>query len=183
MTEQLIQEKNTARKRGWFEWAQVVCGALICIALLYTLFFRMVDVHGSSMQTTLYSGEKLVLSSALYKPMYGDIVVVSRGDTAEPLIKRVIGLPGDVIAVDGEAGDVYRNGEKLSEPYIQCDTAAELMTKPITVGEGQLFIMGDNRESGNSLDSRTIGCVEQDDVVGKVIFRVWPLDRIGGLYG
>ena len=170
------------RKARLYEWAQIICGALTCIALLYTFVFRMVDVDGSSMETTLHDGERLILSSMPYEPAYEDIVVIARGDTREPLIKRVIGLPGDTIYIEETTGEVYRNDKLLKEDYIHVPTAREQMTGSLTVPEGCVFVMGDNRTKGHSLDSRSIGCVEIEDIVGKAVYRLLPFEKRGGLY-
>ena len=175
-----VQENKGVK--SCFEWAQIICGTVVFITLLYVFFFRMVDVHGSSMEQTLSNGERLLLSSMPYTPAYEDIVVISRGDVQEPLIKRVIGLPGDTIYIDPETGDVYRNNALLDEPYITVDTAVEMMEGPVTVPEGQVFVMGDNRTMSQSLDSRTFGCIDEDLIVGKTVYRLFPLDRMGGLY-
>ncbi len=169
------------KKSGWYEWTQIICGALVVITLLYTFVFRIVDVSGSSMEATLSDGERLILSSLPYTPERGDIVVISRGDSQEPLIKRVIGLPGDTVRIDAESGGVYLNDTLLEEPYIGVATAVEQMTGSITVPQGQLFVMGDNRAKNCSLDSRTFGCVSQEAVVGEAVFRLFPLDRMGGI--
>lgn len=175
-------EEQVKKHTGAYEWAQIICGALIIITLVYTFLARMVNVNGHSMEYTLTNGERLLLSSAPYTPEHGDIVVIRRGDEKEPLIKRVIGLPGDVIRIDSESGEVYRNGKVLDEPYVYGKTSAEQMTKAVKVPEGMLFVMGDNRSPGGSMDSRILGCVSQSDVVGKAIFRIMPFQRMGGLY-
>lgn len=177
--EQTVQDNQ--KQKNWFEWAQVICIALIAVTCLYTFVCRMVDVHGTSMENTLYNGERLLLSSLPYTPAYGDIVVINRGESEEPLIKRVIGLAGDTIRVDAGTGTVYRNDEPLNEPYVHDATAVEKMPGPVTVPESMIFVMGDNRATGHSLDSRTFGCVPQKDVVGKAFFRVSPLNKLGGL--
>lgn len=174
--------EQSKKHNSWYEWAQVICGALVFITVLYTFLFRMVDVSGSSMEYTLSDGERLVLSSLPYSPAYEDIVVISRGETAEPLIKRVIGLPGDTIFVDAATGAVYRNEVLLTETYIHDPTDAEQLTGPVTVPEGQVFVMGDNRVKNHSLDSRTFGCVPIENIVGKAVYRLFPLDRMGGIY-
>lgn len=176
------QTEQKKRRQGWFEWAQIICGVLIFITCLYIFVCRTVDVHGSSMETTLVNGERLLLSSLPYKPQYEDIVVISRGNEDEPLIKRIIGLPGDTIRIDAQTGAVYRNDELLQEPYIHAPTDPEQMTGPVTVPPEMVFVMGDNRAKSHSLDSRTFGCVSQENVIGKVVFRLFPLDRMGGLY-
>ena len=170
------------RKARVFEWAQIICGALTCIALLYTFVFRMVALDGTSMETTLHDGERLILSSMPYEPAYEDIVVIARGDARTPLIMRVIGLPGDTIYIEETTGGVYRNDKLLDEKYIHVPTARVQMTGKLTVPEGCVFVMGDNRAKGQSLDSRSIGCVEIEDIVGKAVYRLLPFENQGGLY-
>ena len=179
-------QPNTEEKRkasfSVFEWAQIICAALVTITCVYTFLGRMVNVVGHSMEYTLTSGERLLLSSLPYTPERGDIVVISRGEEKDPLIKRVIGLPGDTIRIDSESGKVYRNGTELKEPYVIGKTATEQMTGEVKVPEGKLFVMGDNRAPNCSLDSRTLGCIAQSDVVGKAVFRLMPFSQMGGLY-
>ena len=94
----------------------------------------------------------------------------------------MIGLPGDTIRIDADSGKVYRNGAVLAEPYVIGKTAVEQMTGEVKVPEGMVFVMGDNRAPNCSLDSRSLGCIAQSDVVGKAVFRVMPFQRMGGLY-
>lgn len=163
------------------EWAEAITAAFIAIALIFAFLFRLVSVDGRSMEPTLHNKERLILSRLLYEPDYEDIVVLSLNEGDEPLIKRVIALPGDTIEVK-ETGHVYRNGEQLEESYIKVLTAREKMDGVVTVPEGYVFVMGDNRSNGCSLDSRTFGCVPMEAVLGKAVFRVAPLNRFGGLY-
>ncbi len=175
-------EQTTKRYNGLYEWVEIITASLIAITLVFIFLFRLVDVDGTSMETTLHDSERLVLSCLPYTPERGDIVVISQGTEKEPLIKRVIGLAGDTVSVSAESGEVYLNGEVLEEPYIHVSTATELMQGEVTVPEGMVFVMGDNRSAGCSLDSRTFGCVEEDRLIGKVVYRVGPLSRFGGLY-
>ena len=177
--------KSPEKKNSLFamllEWIEALTVALTVIVLLFAFAFRLVSVDGTSMQTTLQHGERLMLSRLPYTPAYEDIVVVHLEERAEPLIKRVIGLAGDTIEIM-EDGQVARNGVLLDESYVKVPTAKEKMTGAVTVPEGQVFVMGDNRASGCSLDSRTFGCVDESELVGKVVFRLFPLNRLGGLY-
>ena len=175
----------TSRSRtrtSLYEWLAIVSASLIVITLIFTFMFRFVDVDGTSMEPTLRNGERLILSSLPYTPKRGDIVVVSEGNEREPLIKRIIGLPGDTIRIDENTGDVYVNGKVLNEPYVSSPTSTEGMTGSVTVPEGMVFIMGDNRAPGCSRDSRSSNCYSQSAIVGKVIWRIAPTDRFGGLY-
>lgn len=166
-----------------YEWVEIVTASLIAITLLFTFLCRFVNVDGSSMNATLKDGERLILSCLPYTPERGDIVVISEGERSEPLIKRIIALPGDTIRIDRKTGEVYLNGEVLDEPYVNVPTAPEGMVGEVTVPEGQVFFMGDNRAPGCSRDSRSMGCVDSQTVVGKVVYRVGPLNRFGGIYG
>lgn len=175
---------ETAEKRytGLYEWVEIITASLVIITFVFTFLFRLVQVDGTSMETTLHDRERLVLSCLPYTPARGDIVVVSQGGENEPLIKRVIALEGDTVSIDAQTGTVYLNGELLQEPYIHVPTAMERMEGEVTVPEGMVFIMGDNRLRGHSLDSRTFGCVETGRLIGKAVYRVSPMDRLGGLY-
>ncbi len=163
------------------EWAEAITAAFIAIALIFAFLFRLVSVDGRSMEPTLQNKERLILSRLTYEPSYEDIVVLTLDEEHEPLIKRVIALPGDTIEVNAQ-GHVYRNGEKLDEEYIKVLTAQEKMDGVVTVPEGHVFVMGDNRSDGCSLDSRTFGCIPSHTILGKAVFRVAPFNRWGGLY-
>lgn len=155
-----------------YEWVSAGMVALALVCILFAVFFRQVTVDGDSMYSTLENGDRLLISDFMYKPAYGDIVVIRR-DNDTPLIKRVIGLPGDRIYINPESGIVYRNGEALQEDYVHGGfTPANGLVKEITVEEGTFFVMGDNR--GASLDSRALGCLPQDHLVGRVIYRFTP---------
>lgn len=165
-----------------FEWLESCIFAVVVILLIFTFFFRSATVSGSSMVPTLQDGERLILQQIGYNdPQYGDIVVVDRTQYKEPpIIKRVIGKAGDVIDIDFRTGDVRRNGELLDEPYINERTATKHDVEfPVTVPDGTLFVMGDNRN--NSADSRMteIGMIDLRRIMGKAIFRFLPINKIG----
>lgn len=172
-----------ARNKGFIETCEAYVWAIVALLLLFTFVARVVQVDGNSMNNTLLNGEKLIISSFPYTPAHGDIVVTdSHTRYGRVLIKRVIGCPGDTIDIDFETGVVLRNGERLDEPYAAAPTyLAEGTEFPLTVPEGMLFLMGDNRN--DSLDSRSpeVGLIDTRDVLGKVLWRLLPFSRMGAV--
>ncbi len=172
-----------AKNKSLIETFEAYVGAIVTLLLLFTFVVRVVQVDGNSMNPNLWDGEKLIITSFPYTPEHGDIVVTdSHTRYGKVLIKRVIGCPGDTIDIDFTAGTVYRNGEALSEPYTAAPTyLAEGAEFPLTVPAGQLFLMGDNRN--DSLDSRSaeVGLIDTRDVLGKVLWRLLPFDRMGAV--
>lgn len=166
------------------EWVKEIIIAVI-IASVILAFVKPIIIRQSSMEPTFYNGDYVFISKQAYTlfgdPERGDVVVFHTGlqtDEGEDknLIKRVIGLPGDTVEIIG--GYVYLNGERVDEPYINEQGLSGEMEE-ITVAEGQLFCMGDNRRV--SLDSRdpSVGCVDQDEILGKVFVRLYPFSEFG----
>ena len=169
---------------GAYDWIQIIVTALVACILIFVFLGRTVGVKGSSMEATLIEGDRLVISNLFYTPKYGDIVVL-RKDTFkdEPIIKRVIATAGQTVNIDFDAGVVYVDGVALKEPYTNTPTnLREDFEGEITVPEGCIFVMGDNRN--RSTDSRTasIGCVDTRYIIGKALFRLWPIAKFGSIY-
>ena len=150
---------------------------LAFIALFYAVFFNLSVVRGNSMAPGIHDGDRILIEPWSY--MFGGVergdVVVLRYplDPQVDYIKRVIGLPGDLVTLAG--GHVWVNGELLEEPYIaEPDDESYLSTR---VKPGQYFVLGDNRP--RSSDSREFGQVPAEYVRGRVDLRLWPLDRLG----
>lgn len=157
----------------------------IVIAGILLFFIKPVVIQQESMQPNYYSDDYVIVSKQSYS-LFGEIergdVIVFKTDMQDVngkdknLIKRVIGLPGDTIEI--KDGYVIRNGETLNEDYVAQQGISGEMA-PVIVEQGKLFVLGDNR--GVSQDSRSneIGQIDQDTIIGKVVFRVFPLKRIG----
>ncbi|MFH1445904.1 MAG: signal peptidase I [Chloroflexota bacterium] len=175
-------EKVPGKKRS--AWLGFLIDTVETILLALVLFLGInaissrVVVENISMKPTLQPGELLLVNKLAYKlgsPDHGDIIVFHyQGNPNEDYIKRLIGLPGDVVHVS--EGVVYVNNFALNEPYIAAPPSYE---NTWTVPDGQFFVLGDNRN--NSSDSHQWGFVLMEDVVGEAIFIYWPLDRIQSL--
>lgn len=161
-------------KLNIFEVFETVIAALVVVTVLFTFFFRVFDVDGPSMKPTLENNDKLVVSTVGYKAKVGDIVVISEtGDLDEPIVKRIVAVGGDTVDINFTTGVVTVNGTE--ENYSDELTTQQFdIAFPVTVPEGSVFVLGDNR--GNSLDSRStrVGCVDERYIVGKVLFRFFP---------
>ena len=143
--------------------------------LIATLVLPVLQIEGTSMEPTLVNGDIVLLTKTTNFDR-GELCGFSWNNKL--LIKRVIGLPGDWIEIDTD-GTVYLNGEQLDEPYAEQLAVGECdLEFPFQVPQEQYFVLGDMRES--SIDSRNtlIGCVEKDQIVGKVFFRIWPFKEI-----
>lgn len=177
------REPEKPKKPGWQRTVLAYLHDLTCLlaglVLVFLLLFRVVVVSGTSMTNTLYDGDYLLLlSNTLYhNPEYGDIIVASKEsfDNGEPIIKRVIATEGQTVDIDFVSGVVYVDGVALEEDYVRTPTNAdEGMPFPLTVPEGCLFVMGDNRNG--SMDSRDprIGLIDKREILGKAIFLIVP---------
>ena len=159
-----------------FDFVELFVFTLLAVMVLTSFFFRNSIVDGDSMNGTLRDGEHLIITDVFYTPERGDIIVFEDFtiDTTEPLVKRVIAVEGDMIRVTG--GNVYVNEELITEPYVSSlETRKDVPL--MTVPEGEVFVMGDNR--GDSHDSRDFGTVSVDSILGKVILRFYPFDKFG----
>ncbi len=143
--------------------------------LTATLFLPVLQVSGSSMEPTLEDRDIVIL---LNRSSFSTGDLIGFYYQNKLLLKRVIAGPGDTVDID-EAGNVTVNGELLEEPYVTDPALGETdRTYPIQVPENRYFVMGDNRATSIDSRSTSIGYIETDQIVGKVLFRIWPLRRI-----
>lgn len=174
-----FQVRNRRTVIAIYEWMSAVIVALIAVVLVTTYMFRIVNVDGDSMYPTLQDGNRLLLTGFDKDYEKGDIVVVDRY-TEEPLIKRVIGLPGDEIWIDKNY--LYINNQLQNEPYTVGYTVPRDFTEAQTVPEGYVFVLGDNRSVSKDSRVSEIGMVSVKDIVGKAVYCVWPPESFGEIY-
>ena len=189
--------QETVRGQNVFEWYEALISAALVLVLVFSLFFRIIQVDGESMVPTLQNGDKLIVWGAGYEPQRGDVVIVdSYTAYGKPLVKRVIAKGGQTVRIDCQTGTVFVDGKQLTERYaVLLDSAGhdsgvvqqyptygydrETRMFEVTVPEGHLFVMGDNRNgSTDSRDSR-LGMVDERYILGHVQSVVFPISDFG----
>ena len=174
-------QNNAKRGRSLLEWYEALVFAVIILVIAFSFAFRIIEVQGISMEPTLQNEDRLLVWGAGYTPADGDVVVLDGYiDFGKPLVKRIIATSGQTVDIDFASGDVTVDGQVLEESYIADRTSVSGdITFPLTVPEGKVFVMGDNRN--HSTDSRfsTVGCIDERDVLGRVVFRITPLSKAG----
>lgn len=173
MEAELKREKYKRRYRRVLRstiYTLVVVAAIS--VLVATLWMPVLQIYGSSMQPVLNDGD-IVVSRKGGEFRQGDILVFYYNNKI--LVKRVIAMPGDWVDFDAD-GTVYVNGEKLDEPYLEETALGECdIDLPYQVPDGRLFVLGDHRSVSADSRSAAVGCVSSEQIVGKLVFRVWPL--------
>lgn len=175
-----IKEEKYDAKKDVFEWIETLVVSIVIVALVSVYGFRIMNVVGSSMVPTLYNGERVIMNTFDRSYETGDVIGVKRkGDT--PLVKRIIAKEYDKVMIDFEKGEVYVNDHLIDEPYINDLTHAHEGEQkyPLIVPKGQLFVMGDNRNHSDDSRVKSIGTVDERNVIGKVIFVLFPFDKAG----
>ncbi len=173
-------EEITERVAGreTYEWVRSLVGAVLTITLVFTFAVRLMGVQGHSMVPTLQHGDRLiVVNSWLCGDFrYGDIVIAYKESfDAEPIVKRVIATEGQTVDIDFTLGRVFVDGELLQEDYVNDLTYLEEGTEfPLTLGEGELFLMGDNRNRSSDSRDSALGAVDERLIIGKAVLLVFP---------
>jgi len=173
------KERQTANSNVFVSYLHDLVTLIAGVLLVFSLLFRVVIVSGPSMNSTLVDGDwLLLLGNVMYRePQYGDVIVASKDgfDDGKPIIKRVIATEGQVVDIDFAAGIVYVDGEALEEPYtLTATNLDEGVDFPLTVEEGCLFVMGDNRNWSKDSRSPEIGLVDKREILGKALFLFFP---------
>lgn len=184
-----------------FDWYELFAYAIAVVLVVMSFFIRHSPVEGSSMyptlvghssdtsSTTVKEGYDVLLISGIYRLDHGDVVIIQEPtQPTEPIVKRIIAMGGDKIKIDFTNGDVFLNGEKLVEDYIN-ESDLPIPTEGLTTDEngiwegtvpdGKIFVLGDNRRV--SKDSRYFGFIDERNVIGKAVLRILPLDKFGKL--
>lgn len=168
-----------------WDWLKTLAIALVIVLILHYFVFNLSTVEGHSMEPTLTEEEWLFVNKFVYltgSPKVGDVVILEEpgwmGEEKKLLVKRVVGLPGDVIEIKDH--QLYRNGELVDEPYTDVLIEGSSLG-PQVISEGHYFVMGDNRHELASLDSRSFGAVPEDLIRGRAEFILWPYKQVRSL--
>ena len=177
LEEELKREKYRGRyKRLLRGTVSTVLVVIAAVVLISNLLLPILRIYGSSMSPTLVNGN---IVTALRGGSYGRGDIVAFYYNEQILVKRIIGLPGEMVDIDAD-GNVSIDGEPLDEPYLTEKSLGECdIELPYQVPEGRYFVMGDNR--GVSSDSRSsqVGCIAEERIIGELIFTLWPLSEFG----
>lgn len=199
MSEKQIQEQpdNTqqpklsriqALKNDLFFWLQALVAALVLLILLFAFVGRVITVDGTSMFPTLHHKDVLLVHNIRYTPEHGDIIVLTKdfsGYVGQPIVKRVIAVGGQTVRIDYEQDKVFVDGEALNEPYlneaVMNRPGGSLTIDELTVPEGCVFVLGDNRN--HSSDSRHVelGAIDERYILGKAVMIIFPFSNFGAL--
>lgn len=181
--------RGQAFKNDLFFWLQALVMALVLLILLFTFVGRVITVDGTSMLPTLHHKDVLLLRSIGYTPERGDVIVLTKdfsGYSGQPIVKRVIATGGQTVRIDYEENKVFVDGVALDEPYIneavmKRPVNSDLIIEELTVPEGSVFVLGDNRN--HSSDSRHVelGAIDHRYILGKAIMILFPFSNFGTL--
>ena len=174
-----MPEKKQTEGRGAYEWVQALVCSVLTVVLIFTFAVRIVRGSGGSMRETLQDQDMLVVLNNWLCGGYeqGDIVILQRDDFygGEPIVKRVIATEGQTVDIDFDAGVVYVDGTALEEPYTREPTWTQEGTEfPLTVPEGCVFVMGDNRNDSDDSRDSALGPVDTRCVLGRALLLAVP---------
>ena len=162
-----------------YDAVSIFASAIVTIMVVFTFIFRFVGVIGPSMQPTLWENDWLAVTAHIGNPKSGDIIIITQPNAFdEPIVKRVIATAGQTVNI--ENGHVFIDGKQITETYISSDIVTDrenLDNYPVTVPEGYVFVLGDNRPHSTDSRSSLIGLIRDKYIIGKVVFRLMPFGK------
>ncbi len=185
-TDQDVADKQKSMKREIINTVLYFIFLFVAVWAIVTFVGQRTVVNGVSMYDTLNDGDNLWVDKFSYHfkdPQRFDIVVFPMYDGEEYFIKRIIGLPGETVRIDHQ-GNIYINGEKLEESYGYETIEPEMIGRAfdgVTLGDDEYFVMGDNRNESEDSRFDIVGNVKRKDLMGKAVFRLWPITSFGTL--
>jgi len=182
--EELLPEIEQSAVRTIFEWIEQFVFVFSAVLIVMTFIARPSPVNGESMLNTLHDKELVIVSDLFYTPEIGDIVVFQSKPTGyeKPYVKRIIALGGQTLDINFDTWEVTVDGVVLDEYYVRTETRSMLessFTFPMVIPDGKIFVMGDNRNHSQDSRAAIVGPVDTRFLLGRVVFRVFPFDRIG----
>lgn len=199
LEENLTAEAEESKEKiNWVkelrDWVISILIAVVVAFVIREFVFTLVKVDGASMEPTLQHNDRLYVNRFFYQPEKGDVIIFEPAtDPGRPYVKRIIATEGDTVYIDFKTGKLYINDVLMEEDYIKdlthlkgsyihsLETRGEYSKdNPIVIQPGYVFAMGDNRN--NSKDSRELGPVPVDEIMGGAVFRFWPLDEFGSVH-
>ena len=165
---------NEKTIRNIYDFASILVYAVLAVCLIFTFVFKISAVDGDSMNNTLHNGDKVLITARDWTIERGDIVVISQPNAFNKvLIKRVIATEGQTIEINGKTHQVIVDGEVLEEPYIAQPLIVQgSWNYPVTVPEGCVFVMGDNRNRSTDSRDSAVGMIDTRYIVGEAIYRI-----------
>ena len=167
--------------RNILEWVISIAIAVLIFMLIDNFVFKSARVYGGSMEPTYVHHDRVIVNRFIFRftdPRQGDVIAFPYAyDPSQQYIKRIVGMPGDVIDMRG--GFVYRNGTRLDDAFSDEPAFHGNVDFPITIEEDRFFVLGDNRQISEDSRSRNVGNVPREDIMGRVDFRWFPFSRFG----